>query len=71
MTHCSQCGNSLTPQQVKENQQKFFITHTYNHVEHVDVAVIYSDAFFEIISGNRKGGLVHKWNITNSSPRIM
>lgn len=69
MTHCPRCGNRLTPEQEKESQQKYLITHTSNHVEHIDECIVHDDAFFEIMSGNRKGNFIHRWNANNISKR--
>ena len=65
--NCPTCGNPLTPTQKKQKAQRYLITHTHNHVQHIDEAIVHSDAFYEVISGNRKGGLVHRWSASNVS----
>jgi len=70
ITHCPTCGNKLTPAQIREKtQQVYLVKHVHNHVEHIDECFAWSDAFFEIKSGSRKGNLVHRWNAKGISKR--
>ena len=43
--------------------KKIKITHRSNGVNLTDLAVRIDGSFFEIISGKRKGNLVHVWDI--------
>ena len=45
------------------NKQQYYIYHTHNGIQLKDKAIGYNDAFYEIIEGERKGNLVHVWDV--------
>jgi len=62
-THCPECGNRLTPTQVKEQIKPEKIRHSHDGKILESMAIRYNDAFYEITQGTHKGNLVHIWNI--------
>ncbi len=62
-THCTECGNQLTPAQIKEEIKPVKIKHTHDGKILENYAIPYNDAFYEIVKGKHKGNLIHIWNI--------
>jgi len=64
-THCTFCGNPLTPQQIKEGQRAEAKTYTYRveGVKHEAKLIPTNDAFWEVLTGQHKGNLVHTSNV--------
>ena len=60
---CFFCGNEYTPKQQKEKMPPQLVKHTHNGQILEDMAIVYNDAFFEIVSGKYKGNLIHRWNV--------
>lgn len=65
MKKCSICGNDYTPQQVKDKIRPETIKYTHEGKILTDKAIRYNDAFYEIVTGEYKGNLVHIWNVIN------
>lgn len=44
--------------------EKYYVTHTHNHVEHIDIAVELGSGLLEIVEGNRKGITIPESKVT-------
>lgn len=65
---CFFCGNQYTPQQLKDRSpNKTVVKHTHEGQVYTDTVIPFNDAFYEIVSGPRKGGLVHRWNLEETA----
>ena len=60
MSNCVLCGKQVTHTPKVEPTN---VSHFVDNISVSDKVVPYNDAFYEIVSGPRKGGLVHIWNI--------
>jgi len=67
MKKCIFCGNDYTPQQLKDKAPTQNIRHSHNGVILTDTATRYNDAFFEIVKGERRGNLVHIFDVLKSN----
>jgi len=64
-TSCNFCGNKLTPSQINESIKpetlKFLV-----EGKRLELSVrTYNDAFYEVVSGQHKGNLVHRFDMVH------
>jgi hypothetical protein len=63
MENCFFCGNLYDPKKRNNKPDPIEIKHTHEGQTYTDKVIVSDDAFYEIVSGPRKGNLVHTWNV--------